>query len=240
MVSRNMWRKLTSLVLAIAIALLFSHQVWADRMGSNNYNLLFTTVDIGGGTTSSTNYTIDVSLGQTAAKKWAENGYIVKAGFQYVHVLYPFSFELSDTTLDFGTLLPNTPVTEQLTATVNHRGQGYEVKVYEDHKLQTFDGSAWIDDTVCDGPNCTATNAEVWDLPGTYGFGYNVSGHDVSPDFEGLTYFRPFSTSPVTFMESSQAAKDRQSLVKAKVNINSTQGAGTYQTVLRFIAVPKY
>jgi len=41
-------------------------------------------------------------------------------------------------------------------------------------------------------------------------------------------------------MESSQAARNRQSVITAKINIDNTQEAGTYQTVLRFIALPKF
>lgn len=209
-------------------------------MGSTNYDFHFTNINIGGRTTNSPNYTLDISLGQTAAKKWAQNGYIIKAGFQYVHVLYPFTFTLSDTTIDFGTLIPNDPQEQQLTATVSHRGQGYEVKVYEDHKLQTFDGNSWINDTVCDNPYCDEDTAEKWVSNSVDGFGYNVSGHDYSSDFLSSDYFRPFSTNPTTFMESNEAAKNRQALINVKVNIGATQAVGTYQTVLRFIAIPKY
>lgn len=239
-----MWKKLiknlhTGCVYLIFLAIAGS-PVLADRMGSTNYNLIFTNINMGGETTSSTNYTLDISLGQMAAKRWAENGYIVRAGFQYIHILYPFSFELSDTTLDFETLIPNIPSTKSLTATVYNRGQGYEVKVYEDHPLETFDGGNEIVDTSCDDPFCSTTNAEAWVQNSTYGFGYNAMDDDVSTDFVDATYFRPFSLTPVTFMSSNEAAVNRQSTVTAKVNIDGTQPAGTYQTVLRFIAVPKY
>jgi len=236
-----MLKKLIKYSLLLFLLLVLVGQVGADRMGSTNYEFLFTNINSGGTTTSSPNYTLDISLGQTAAKRWAENGYIIRAGFQYVHILYPFTFELSDTTLDYDYLIPNSPETQALSATISHRGQGYEVKVAEDHKLQTFDGGEWIIDTLCeDSPACTPTQAEIWNTSSDYGFGYNVSGHDVSPDFLGSTYFRPFSTTPVTFMSSNEAANNRQSLITTKIVIGNTQAAGTYQTVLRFLAVPKY
>ena len=236
-----MWKRLIKCLTVLVVFLLCVGQTRADRMGSTNYEFLFTNLNSGGTTTSSSNYTLDISLGQTAAKRWEENGYIVRAGFQYVHTLSAFSFELSDTTLDFDTLLPNTPATRSLTTTVNHRGQGYEVKVYQDHKLQTFDGAAWIIDTLCDDdPACGVSQAELWEDPAMYGFGYNASGHDVSGDFLGSAYYRPFSTSPVTFLTSNTLALNRSALFTAKANIGNTQATGTYQTVLRFIAVPKY
>ena len=226
--------------MACLLFLLSAGFIYADRMGSSNYDLQFTNINIGGRTTSSSNYTLDISLGQTASKKWAENNYIIKAGFQYVHILYPFTFTLSSTTLDFGTLIPNSPKEESLTATISHRGQGYEVMVYQDHKLQTFDGGSFIENTTCDDPYCDEDTAEEWTLDSTTGFGYNVTGHDYSLDFLTSDYFRPFSTTPMTFMESNEAAYNRQSIIKTKVNIDATQPVGTYQTVLRFLAVPKY
>lgn len=225
----------------LLIGLLITVPVIADRMGSNNYELLFTNINMGGRTTDSSNYTLDMSLGQTAAKRWEENGYIVRAGFQYVHVLYPFIFELSNTTLDFGSLIPNNPVTKSLTTTIFNRGQGYQVMVYYDHPLQTFDGNQSIGDTSCDDPYCDADTAAEWASSSVYGFGYNVTGHDVTADFSGSgDYYRPFATTPQIFMESDQAAKNRQAVVKAKINIDNIQAAGTYQTILRFIAVAKY
>jgi len=225
----------------LAISFIFVPFVRADNMFSPNYHLQFGNINIGGRTTSSGNYTLDISLGQTAAQKFTSAGYLLKAGFQYIHILYPFEFELSDISLDLGTLIPNSPETEQLTATISNRGQGYEVKVKEDYELQLLSGADKIDDTVCNGsPNCTSTNAEIWNSTSAYGFGYNANGHDVSSDFINSTYYRPFSTSPVTFMSSSEVAKDRTSTVTVKVNIDGIQTAGTYQTVLRFIAVPKY
>jgi len=229
-------------VVTVLSALFFSKAVFADRMGSTNYELLFTNINMGGRTTSSSNYTLDMSLGQTAAKRWEEYGYIVRAGFQYVHILYPFTFKLSDTTLDFGTLIPSAPSTKSLTLTISNRGQGYQVMVYADGKLETFDGLAWIENTNCDGPSyCSTTTAAQWLSNSVYGYGYNVTGHDVSADFNSSAdYYRQFSTSPIVFMESSQAGVDRQSVFKVKINIDNTQQAGTYQNILRFIAVPKY
>ncbi len=149
--------------------------------------------------------------------------------------------------MDFGSILPNTPTTQALTATVSHRGQGYEVKVYEEHPLRRLSDADTIPDTSCNGgaQTCNETSANVWTLSSAYGFGYNASGDDITADFVDSTYYRPFpdksaGEDAATFMSSNQTAKNRQATITMKVNISPIQPAGTYQTVVNFIAVPKY
>lgn len=231
----------------LAVYLVFSTSIFAANMSSGNYKIHFGNINIGGKENSSATYRLDVSLGQTAAKKFTSTGYIVKAGFQYVHILYPFTFRLSDTSIDFGSILPNTPATQSLTVSISHRGQGYEVKAYEDHPLRRISGGNNIPDTSCNGgvQTCTETSANVWTSTSAYGFGYNASGNDITADFVDSTYYRPFADksaaeSAATFMSSNQAVKDRQATITMKVNVSPIDPAGTYQTVVNFIAVPKY
>jgi hypothetical protein len=221
--------------------------VRAERLTSPNYRILFGNINIGGKEGTSTGYRLDSSLGQNAAKKFISTGYIVKAGFQYIHTLYRFAFSLSDISIELGTVVPNTPATGQLVATISHRGQGYEVKVIEDHPMRVVLGANEIADTVCNGgaQTCTTTSAAPWTSASAYGFGYNATGNDISADFTDATYFRPFPNeeapaSAVTFMSSNAAARNRQATVTFKLNVSPLQGAGTYQTVVNFIAVPKY
>ncbi len=240
-----MWRK-SKIVFAV-LALVFVPAAWATNMSSTNYKIIFGNLNFGGNEQTSTTYRLDITLGQTAAQRFTRDGYVIKAGFQYIHQLTPFSFTLSDTSIDFGTLVPDTPQTQGLTATVTHRGQGYEVKVSENNPMRRISGGAEIDNTACNGgvDTCTAYSAKPWTLAGAYGFGYNASGDDVAADFTDNTYYRPFANletpqTPATFMSSNMAAKDRQSTVTMRINIDGTQEAGTYQTVINFIAVPKY
>jgi len=64
-----MWKRLIKCLTVFAVFLLCVGQTRADRMGSTNYEFLFTNINSGGTTTSSSNYTLDISLGQTAAKR---------------------------------------------------------------------------------------------------------------------------------------------------------------------------
>ncbi|MCR4330087.1 MAG: hypothetical protein NUV65_06105 [Candidatus Roizmanbacteria bacterium] len=243
--------KYSTIVILVGILLFLiftsASTVRAIDMSSSSYRIIFGTLNSGGSRTTSSGYKLDISLGQVAAAQFNSSGYVIKAGFQYVRTLTPFSFTLSDTSLDLGTLLPNTFSTQQLNATVNHRGVGYQVATIADTRLKQLFGSAEIPDTSCNGgpSTCTETTAALWNSTGTYGFGYNASGDDISGDFITSSYFRPFPTrtdaeSAATFMSSNATAVARTATVTVKANIQGTQTAGNYQTILSFIAIPKY
>ncbi len=223
--------------------------VRAANMSSSNYKIIFGTVNSGGNNTGSNNYKLAISLGQVAAERFTSAGFIVKAGFQYVRTLYPFYFSISDTTIDFGTLLPGDPVTRPFTLTVRSRSQGYDVLGIEQTKFMRLFSSDIIADTSCNGggETCSETLAKLWDSPSAYGFGFNVQGEDAAPDFTSTDHYRPFPATtdgedPYYVMTSEIVGTDpeRQATVTLKAHINATQAAGSYQTVLVFIAYPKY
>jgi len=204
---------------------IFAHSTNAIDMSSSSYRIIFGTLNSGGSRTTSSGYKLDISLGQVAAAQFNSSGYVVKAGFQYVRTLTPFSFTLSDTSLDLGTLLPNTFSTQHLLVTINHRGVGYEVAAIADTRLKQLFGSDEIPDTSCNGgaSTCTETTAALWNSTGTYGFGYNANGDDVSSDFLSTSYFRPFPTktdgeSAATFMSSNATAIARSATVTVNTN----------------------
>lgn len=231
-------------VISFFVAVSIAHAI---DMTSSSYRIIFGTLNSGGSRTTSSGYKLDISLGQVAAAQFNSSGFVVKSGFQYVRTLTPFSFVLSDTSLDLGTLLPSTFSIQQLTVTVNHRGVGYEVQTIADTRLKRLFGSDEIPDTSCNGGSstCTETSSALWNSTGAYGFGYNAAGDDVGTYFANSNYFRPFPTrtdaeNAAVFMSSNAIAVNRNATVTVKANIGATQPAGSYQTVLNFIAVPKY
>lgn len=195
------------------------------------------------GTKSSAGYSLTDTVGQTAAGLFSSAGYFVKAGFQYLYTLYPFSFEISDLAIDLGSLTPNDFKSDTNTLTVSAPGQGYSVSTYEINRLKS--GTNYIADTGCNSGSCTQDNADVWDNTAALGFGYNAAGDDVTSDFEGPTYFRPFpdlslGDSPQAVMTTAAAGKSRTATVTYKVNIGGSQAAGDYTTQIIYIATPVY
>ena len=225
---------------------LFTQTVEADNLGSQSYEIQMGNVNIGAKDQSSTSYNLGVTMGQTAAQSFSSSGYYVLAGFQYIHTIIPFRFTISDTTINLGTLTPSTPSTATTTLTVSFGAAGqYQVTAIEETKLQTLNGGASIADTTCDGGGCTETSAAVWSSSSIYGFGYNMTGNDIPADFTNSTYYRPFpdrsaAESPAVVMSSTNVGKNRQSTMTFKANISGTQTAGSYGTIVNFVATPSY
>lgn len=218
------------------------------NMESPLYKIQMGTVDIAGGKKNSDSYNLSDSVGQTAAGEFQSTGYLVKAGFQYLHSIIPFTFSISETKINFGTLIPSSPQTATTTLTVSFGAAGgYQVTAIEEGPMRTFNNTSTIADTSCDGGSntCTESLAKPWTLSSAYGFGYNMSGNDIPSDFIDNTYFRPFpdrlqNENPAVVMSSTNVGRNRQATVTFKINVSSVQPAGSYQTVINFVATPSY
>ncbi len=238
--------------------------VFADFLFSPNYQIEAPNVNIGSDTyTSPTSQNkISSTLGQTAAEKFSSTGYVLRAGFQYIKSIAPFSFTISNTNIAFGSIIPGGgPSTATTSLTVGFSSaNGYQVTAIEGNSLQTLSGSSSVSDTSCDsGTSCTISSANTWSSSSTFGFGYTMSSTahsvDLPSDFSNGTKYRPFanaanSDSAKTVMTNTPSVvtgpthlnrgDTRQATMTFKLNVASTQTAGTYTTVVRLTATPLY
>ena len=221
-----------------------------DTIRSDNYEITWPNVNMGSGKPTSDNFKLGVTTGQNAPGLYSSTGFKVRAGFQYIHSIIPFTFKLSATSLAFGTLTQEVLTNElPLTLTVNSGSAGgYQVTAFENNPL-TSAAAATIPDTTCDpADTCTQTDAGTWTSTTTYGFGYNMSGTDVPTEFGGGK-FKNFADSPgespvkvmgLTPAGGHAAGKNKTSTLTARINISNIQAAGTYQNILTFTAIPTY
>lgn len=233
------------LLLFIVHYSLFVISAHAVNMNSDSYKIQWGNVNIGGGRKTSGGYTLTDTIGQIAPGDYQSNGYWLRAGFQYIHSIIPFTFTVSDLSIAFGSLTPGTPSTDTNTLTVSAGGAGgYQVLAQENHVLRSDQGSN-LADTTCDGSSCDETDADPWTQNTTYGFGFNMSGDDIPADFVDSTYFRQFADiesaeSAQIVMSSNSIASSSLATVTYKVNISSVQEAGNYENAITYIAVPAY
>lgn len=233
-------------IILLTVLFLFhsSSLVRADSMESSKYRIQYTNTNITSGNKSSSNYNISDTVGQLAAGQFSSSGYVVKAGFQYWHSITPFRFTISNININLGTLTAQTAATGTTNLTVSFGGAGqYQVTGEELGPLASFAGNQ-IPDTSCNS-SCTETSAGVWSSATAYGFGYNMTGNDIPADFVGSTYYRPFpnrnaSEAPSVVMTSANVGTSRQSTVTFRANVSPIQQAGSYQTVVNFIATPSF
>jgi len=233
------------LVLLITIIGLLLHAppARAETLSSDNYLIRLGNFNMTSGFKSSASYNLTDTVGQIAASFFSSTGYHVKAGFQYIYTLYNFSFSISSLAINL-TLIPNTFSSSSHTLTVTAPGQGYSVSAFEVNKLKNVTSDT-IPDTTCDAGTCTETSAGVWTTPTNNGFGYNLTGNDISSDFIGSTYFRPFpdqslGETPATIMTTTASGKNRVATVNYQVSPSGTQASGTYTTQIIYIATPVY
>lgn len=218
-------------------------------MRSNQFRVKTGNINFGSGTPSSASYNLGTTFGQIAAQEFSSSGYIVKAGFQYVHSIIPFTFQISDTSIALGSLVPGVASTATSDLTVNFGGSGQYLVTAEELGTLRTQTSDEIPDTVCNGggDTCSDSTADIWTSTSAYGFGYSISGDGKPSDFVDGTYFRSFSNSllaesPVVVMSSSQVTESGAdtATVTFKALISNVQPAGSYSTVIRFTATPSY
>ena len=224
---------------------LFTTTIYAQSsMDSSNYKIRLGNFNMTSGSKSSTSYNLTDTVGQIAAEFFSSTGYHVKAGFQYLYTLYDFSFSISSLAINLGSLTTNTFTTANHTLSVSAPGQGYSVSAIATTKLTNPTGDT-IPATTCDSLACTKTSAGIWTTASNNGFGYNLTGDDISSDFISSSYFRPFADlslgdTPETIMSTSASGKNRTATITYKVSPSSTQAEGQYATQIIYIATPTY
>lgn len=231
--------------LLLTLLILNTRFAFAETMTNDWYILQMGNFNMSSGKPNGPSYSVSFTAGQLGPGLYSGSNYKVRAGFQYIYTLVPFSFIISQTSIDFGTLSPANAVTRTNTLTVNNQSAGgYTVTSSENHQLLTPSTGATIPDTTCDDGLCTSSNATAWISSLTYGFGYrcdNVSDTNCAAGFSDPTFYKPFSASPsATIVMSGTSGTNKKSQITYKVNISATQPAGTYSNIITYIAMPTF
>ena len=192
-------------------------------------------------------YGLTFTGGEIAQGEFSGDNYTVRSGFQYYYSIIPFEFQVSSLFVDFGPLVPGTPVTRTNRLILsNGSAFGYDVISYENNALRAASSGNDIPDTTCDSGTCSETTSSEWSQNTTYGFGYrcdNITGTECNSEFTTPDYFKQFSNfeldeTPESVMGGSNVGEDFETEITYKVNISSTQASGLYQNQIIYIATP--
>lgn len=236
-----------SLNLAFLI-LFYSQSVDAQATMSNGtFIIRWPNLNSFAGKPSNSEYSLGVTGGQISPGLYSGSNYKVRAGFQYIHSIIPFSFTISSLFIDFGPITPGAPLTRTSTLTIsNGSAYGYSVLANETHPLRVNASGATIPDTTCDSGTCNESTSSEWTSLTTFGFGYrcdNITGTDCNTDFSTPDYYKQFASSesaelmqPV--MSGPNVGRGISSQITYKINISSSQPAGIYQNAITYIAIP--
>ncbi len=223
----------------------FAIDVEALRMTNSEY-IIQSDINAFGGKATGNGVTLKLTGGQNAPGLYSGTNYKVRSGFQYIFSTTSFTFSISTTEINLGTIVPGEPVTRTNTLTVSTGStKGYQVTLEENHQLMTSTNLV-IPDTTCDAGTCTETTAANWTSPLTYGFGYrcdNVSGKDCSTSFTSNTSYKQFANrkegeNSQIVMTGQKSAEKNQATITYKVNLAANQPPGLYQNIIKYIATP--
>ena len=153
-----------------------------------------------------------------------------------------FTFTISDLSISFSDLAPNTLVTKTNTLTIAAPGtNGYSITATTNHPLKLQSSTTAIPDTTCDQNDCNQTTAAPWTKTTTHGFGYNLTGDDLPTDFINSTHFRPFTNqSSPTILTRTKPTTKSTATVTYQLNVPATQATGDYQNQINYVALPTY
>ncbi len=217
------------------------------RLSNDKYILHEGNFNYTSGKTSGSAYGLTFTGGELAQGFFSGTNYSVRSGFQYYYSIIPFEFAISSQFVDFGPLVPGTPVTRTNRLILsNGSAFGYEVLAYENNALRVASTGNDIPDTICDSGTCSETTSSAWSLNTTYGFGYrcdNITGTQCASGFTTSTFYKQFtnleqSETSVAVMEGQNVGRNFETEITYKVNVSSNQAAGLYQNRITYIATP--
>ena len=164
--------------------------------------------------TQSSKTTVPLSLNQSS-----NLNYQVNVGFPNLKIKSDFNFTVSEISIDFKNLPPETLLTRSNTLSVNAQNtRGYSILAYQNHPL-TLVSSVAIPD---------------WSATDSYGFGYSLDN----------ILFQSFSDQsrdqlPAT-LTTFNTGTSQSTTITYQIKIPSTQAAGDYQNIIYYLALPAY
>ena len=234
------------IILPFLYLTLYLGSSYAQTMSNDQYTVQMGNLNSISGRASDGSVNLTFTSGQTPNNLFTGPNYKVRAGFQYINSIIPFSFSVSSIFIDFGVISPTSPVTRTNNLTISFgSAHGYQITVSQNRNLRV-DSTGWeIPPTTCDAGTCTTTTAAAWTSSLVYGFGYrcdDLSGTDCNTDFSTSTFYKQFVSSPsaVAVMSSSNVGRNRQGQITYKVNVSGTQPAGLYTNIINYIATPTF
>lgn len=235
-------------LLIISILVVFSEtsNALAQTMSNSEYVLRMGNFNVSSGKPSGPDYSVSFTAGQLSPGLYTGSNYKVRAGFQYIYSIIPFTFRISQILIDFGTLSPTNPVTRSHNLILsNGSAYGYSVTLSQNHPLRVNATGIDIPNTTCDDGTCTPTTSAAWTSSLVYGLGYrcdNVTGTDCATGFASASNFKSLSSSPsaTTVMTGANVGRSKEVQISFKVNVSQTQAAGLYTNILNYIATPTY
>jgi hypothetical protein len=151
----------------------------------------------------------------------------------------PTGGTITDSSIDFGILEPNTPKTgSHRLEVLTNASNGYQVTASEDTSLTT--GTYSIPDVVGDDEDITEVVAGAWDSATTLGFGYTMADVLGTPA-AFTTGYKQFADesggeTAQSIMSATGPTTGESADVSYKLNVGPAQEEGTYTNTVAYVA----
>lgn len=230
-----------------------------QTMSNDSYNIEMGNLNSIAGESTGSNYNLNITSGETTPGLYEGTNYKLRVGFQYIPRRVPFSFSVSNTRIDFGTLSPTNPITRNTTLTVsNTTASSYQVSASENHQLLVSKTGAIIPDTTCDKGGCSQTQTAQWSSTLTYGFGFRCDSVSIFSQgaksnscsekdqsfSKNSSFFKQFADvsrkEKAEIVVSGGKGRNQKATVTYKVNIASSQATGVYSNSITYVATPGF
>lgn len=181
-------------------------------------------------------YKIEPSASDLPEVERAINSSVVKSYGSY-------SFNISESQIDFGKIVPTNPLTRKNTIKTNSSTK-YFLKAYENHQLLS-PKSGVIPDATCDSGTCSEQTSSIWKSILAYGFGFHCKNTEGNCGQEFLTpdsyiqFADKSKNEPYNYFLSDVTGKN-QLEITYKLNISSKQKPGSYSNNLTLLFLPSY
>lgn len=238
-------------LLSIIYYLLFAPMYAGALTMSNNNYLLQSNLDSTTSTLNNSTYRLESSVGQNSPDAAKSQNYSLAPAPEPKSAalpIVPFSFGISETAIDFGTLSPTNPVSRQHAITIQ-TGSAFGFTLYgSSNQPLTNIQNAIIPNTTCDNGQCNSDNSSVWTSTLAYGFGYrceNKKNISCGRGFSKQSYFKHIPNissqeDSVVILESALPFYALEAILTYKLNVSGTQPQGNYENTITYIAVPNY
>lgn len=247
----NYWKFIITFLLVLTFAfylltLSYSKAI-ALEMSSEYYKIKGSDLTISSTTPSSSDDKATRLQNDNYLLQFDTLGYSSKTGLSYLKSSRPFTFSLSNTKIEFGTLKPAQPVVQSTQIVIeNGPTRGYQFLLAELDSLSSKNGTK-IPDTTCEGDKnqCTILLSKPWNSNTNYGYGFGLIGKNIPNDFKNISYFRPFINiskdhKPITILSSNQHNITNQLIINFKLNLPALSDKGPYQNEIVMYAIPGY
>jgi hypothetical protein len=207
----------------------------AFAMQSDNYSIMVDSVDSGGGSNDSANFSILDSAGESFVGVGSSEDFGVSAGFES-EANFGISLAIDSSINDLENIIPgNNMIGDTSVSVTTDAWDGYDMAIFQDNDLTHTDGVTTISNYAC-----PIASPCLW--AGT-GLGFTInSGTDVDAKwFDNPNYYYASIPDVVTVIHVKEGYASGEDItnIEYKIDVPATQKSGRYTNSVSYVVTAR-